>query len=217
MHQPIDPKTFRPPYLQDKFWDDETGEARVESLAKSYNALERRFGAGACPDCAEGYNIVIRSDDMDLDPEVNERLFKAGFTHEQAQLVYDLANERLRRIVEYARGETARQGDIERLKHHFGADGWEQRARQIETWGQANLPREAYQALCCSYDGVMALDRMMGEPIEPGLGRSVPARAELTEEQLVEMMDDPRYWRDHDKDWIEKVQSGFKRLYPGKA
>ena len=35
----------------------------------------------------------------------------------------------------------------------------------------------------------------------------------ITEEKLKEMMKDPKYWRDNDKDFIKKVDDGFKFLY----
>ena len=35
----------------------------------------------------------------------------------------------------------------------------------------------------------------------------------LNEKKLKDMMNDPRYWRDGDKDFIKKVDDGFKNLY----
>lgn len=32
-------------------------------------------------------------------------------------------------------------------------------------------------------------------------------------EELRNMLKDPRYWRDHDKDIVAKIEAGFKRLY----
>lgn len=37
---------------------------------------------------------------------------------------------------------------------------------------------------------------------------------ELTEEQLVNLMRDPRYWKQRDPTILAKVADGFKRLYP---
>lgn len=44
-------------------------------------------------------------------------------------------------------------------------------------------------------------------------GRSVPPPKKLTEADLAKMMKDPRYWRDRDPQWIEKVTRGFQELY----
>ena len=34
-------------------------------------------------------------------------------------------------------------------------------ARQIKTWGQANLAEEVFRTLAASYDGVLAMHQMM--------------------------------------------------------
>ena len=41
----------------------------------------------------KSYEIVLHSKFLTIDEEVNKRLKEAGFTNEQAQLVYDLAAE----------------------------------------------------------------------------------------------------------------------------
>lgn len=37
-----------------------------------------------------------------------------------------------------------------------------------------------------------------------------------TPEELREQIQDPRYWRDHTKEVVERIENGFKRLYGGK-
>lgn len=36
-----------------------------------------------------------------------------------------------------------------------------------------------------------------------------------TENELREMMRDPKYWRDHDPETVRKIEQGFKKLYGG--
>ena len=51
---------------------------------------------------------------------------------------------------------------------------------------------------------------------EAMLGNESPSAApaaEPTQEALVEMMRDPRYWRQRDPEFIARVTAGFKRLY----
>ena len=38
----------------------------------------------------------------------------------------------------------------------------------------------------------------------------------LTEEQLREMMRDPRYWRQREPEWVKRVTDGFRALVGGK-
>jgi hypothetical protein len=87
-------------------------------------------------------------------------------------------------------------------------------ARQIRTWGQANLSGEVFNTLSRSYDGVLAMHQMMQarEPAVLREGDGPPA--ELDEAMLGKLMRDPRYWRDRDPDVVAKVTEGFRRLYP---
>ena len=50
-----------------------------------------------------------------------------------------------------------------------------------------------------------------GEP--KVMAKSGDAPDVITEKKLKEMMKDPKYWRDGDKDFIKKVDDGFKFLY----
>ena len=38
----------------------------------------------------------------------------------------------------------------------------------------------------------------------------------MTEEQLREMMRDPRYWRQRNPEWVKRVTDGFRKLVGGK-
>ncbi len=207
----------RPAGLPDKFWDADGGTVRTEALAKSYLELERKLGGLAgrgVPDGPDGYEITLADDLVTPDPEVNARLHAAGFTQDQVQLVYDLALERLRPAAEDLAAEMRARGHIERLVTHFdGEDKWREASRQISAWGRAHLPPEAFEALASSYEGIVALQRMMDHG-EPGLVGGGTAGADVSEAQLKEAMRDPRYWRDRDPATVAQVRDGFRRLYP---
>lgn len=38
----------------------------------------------------------------------------------------------------------------------------------------------------------------------------------ITDEELREMMKDPKYWKDQDPEYVKKVENGFKKLYSDK-
>lgn len=40
--------------------------------------------------------------------------------------------------------------------------------------------------------------------------------SEITDEELREMMKDPKYWKDQDLEYVKKVENGFKKLYNDK-
>lgn len=222
-----------------KFLDAKTGAVNLDGLVQSYRSLEKRLSQQdpspsavaapamsreealrvlGVPETPEQYRVEILEDFLDRDPEMEALLHQAGFTEEQVQLVYDLAAERLAplmaEVVQAARGA----GDSARLEAHFGGpQRWKETQRQLKKWGEKKLPPDAFNALCCSYDGVLALHRMMGAGDEPGLTHGGDSGDALNEAQLKRLMNDPRYWRDHDTTLTRKVEQGFKRLYPGGA
>jgi len=209
-------KRQRPKGLPDKFWDEEKGEVRTGSLWRSYQALEQRFsrGTGIVPEKPEDY--CIDCGERTSDPDVDRILHQAGFTNEQAQLVYDLAQKYVEPHLQDARKGAETAGVQGRLEEYFGGkERWNTIARQLGDWAKAHLPAEVTAALGSSFEGVLALHRMM-EADEPGIARDGHrSDGDLDEKKLREMMADPRYWREQDPALVEKVRAGFERLYPG--
>jgi hypothetical protein len=224
----------RPAGVPEKFWDREAGAIRTDALLKSYVELERKLGsmvplpsdddpegrarlrrALGVPAAADEYRIEVRDELLQPTPELNTRLHEAGFTQEQAQLVYDLAAERLLPLLDDVVGELHASRDAERLARHFGGDAaWQNMAHQIKTWGQANLAEEVYRTLAASHDGVLAMHQMM-QAREPAVLQDADGpRGELDEAGLTRLMRDPRYWRDRDPAIVAQVTAGFQRLYP---
>jgi hypothetical protein len=239
----LEPATTSPPDgVPEKFWDPEAGQLRTEALLKSYLELERRLGAerGAptgdeaadvaqapggdegdadetiapdIPAAPDGYDIRTDSDLVAPDPEVNRRLHEAGFTQDQAQLVYKLAEDYLLPAVSEAYGEVFVQQELGRLEQAFGGpEGWQGTAEQLRTWGKANLEGEVYETLASSFDGVMAMHAMM-QAREPRVVHADAPAAPADEGQLRRMMQDPRYWRDRDPAFVKEVTRGFERLF----
>ncbi len=222
--------------IPEKFRDGATGALRVEALLKSYLELERALarrlsppGADApeeerarwrsllgVPDAPEGYEIKAAHDLCGPDPEVNRRLHEAGFTCRQAQLVYDLAAERLMPLIAEAAGEFEAGRQREKLQAAFGGeDRFRRLAPQIAAWGRANLSEAVFDALATTAEGVLAMHRMMGAK-EPPLSRDAAAETAPDEADLRKMMRDPRYWRSREPEFVQRVTEGFRRLV-GKA
>lgn len=216
----------KPDWLADKFWDFESGEVRVEALAKSYAELEKMMGAAPnapasiapdasinLPNSPEGYTLDV-DDLLEVDADVNKRLYDAGFSNDQAQLVYDLAAERLLPMVQQITGEVDDARQLERVVQHFGgAQKFEAMRPQLRAWAQANLKPEVFQALAGSAEGVIAIHAMM-QNREPGLGGGTVSLGGAGEADLKRMMADPRYWRDRDPSFVAQVREGFRQLYP---
>ncbi|MBD5398888.1 hypothetical protein HDR60_05305 [bacterium] len=220
----------KPSNVPEKFWNSETGSLRDEELLKSYLELEKKFSSCSkkkgddknilelaleTEGPASDYNIVLHHKLLDIDENLNKRLKNAGFTNAQAQLVYDLGAEIVMPLIENIVEQFRAYRELEKLEKYFGGEErFDEISRQILMWAEKNVPEEIYESLNSSYYGVIALYNMMTSNNEPsmvnmnGEGESV-----LSEKKLRSMMSDPRYWRDGDKDFIKKVDEGFKNLY----
>ena len=228
-------KPERPAGVPEKFWNPELGTVRTEALLKSYLELERKLGSMAPPPTDEGdleqqtrlmralgvpespdcYQIESHNELIEPDPVVNAKLHEAGFTAQQAQLVYDLAADHLLPVLDRAIGQLEAAREAERLVARFGGEAvWRTTAQQIKTWGQANLAKDVFETLASSYDGVLAIYQMMQAREPAVLNEADGPRSDLDEGELTRMMRDPRYWRERDPAFVAQVTEGFRRLYP---
>ena len=201
--------------IPDKFKDSATGELKVESLLTSYNELERRLSKSpSVPKSADDYCINCDHGLFTADAELNKKLHDKGFSNEQVQVVYDLAAEKLVPLVFKIAADYNAEAEVEKLVKHFGGEEkWREMSRQLLAFGQKALPADVLDTLSSSYEGVLALHRMMkGE--EPGLSKNAepegPMQGEL---DLQSMMRDPKYWRDQDPSFVARVTDGFRKLY----
>jgi hypothetical protein len=222
----------RPADVPEKFWDAETGTLRTEALLKSYRELERRLSQRAgppgqdaapedllrfrqtmgIPDAPDGYEITPPHDLCCADAELNGRLHAAHFTQGQAQLVYELAAERLLPLIAEAAAEFEANRQREKLAAHYGSEErFKAMAAQLSAWGKAKLPAPVYAALSSTAEGVLALERMM-QGGEPGLARDGVTPPGESEVELRAMMRDPRYWRTREPAFVTRVTEGFRRL-----
>lgn len=200
--------------IPEKFKDPESGALRLGTLLSSYEALERKMSARpAAPVSHEGYCVECAHGMFTPDAEVNRRLHEKGLTQEQVQEVYDLAAERLVPMVAELAAEFQADRELERLERHFGgAEKWQAVSRQLLAFGRKNLEPSVLDNLAGSFEGVLALYRMMKSE-EPGLERRGEPVSADGEKDLHSMMRDPRYWRDRDSAFISKVTEGFQTLY----
>jgi len=209
-----------PPWLPEKFWDNENGAVRTEALARSYQELERQRSAPAArhtidlPEHPDAYDIMIDDDLLDVDGDVNRRLFENGFSQEQAQLVYDLASERMMPMVADIAAKYENEREVNTLHKHFGSNQRFEAIRpQLSAWGKANLNPTVYENLVASAEGVIAMFEMMKNR-EPSLTRAAQASTGGSEMDIKRMMKDPRYWKDRDPAFVAQVREGFRTLYP---
>ncbi len=226
----------RPANLPEKFWDAERKCVRLQDLVNSYVALERRLSGSmpapetpedrlkvlrrlGLPETSDEYVVDVSHGMFQIDPALNRKLHERGFTSEQVQTVYDLAAEKLVPLILEMAGEFQADREVERLVAHFGgAEKWREVSRQLLAFGKKTLPPDVLKGLSSSYEGVLALYRMMNEerPRLAGNGEGEGAGDSVTDEKALQsMMRDPRYWKTKDPAFIAKVTDGFSRLYGG--
>jgi hypothetical protein len=225
----------KPADVPGKFWDAASGSLRVDALLKSYLELERRLSqrmappaadaapeevqrfrqAMGIPEAPDGYDIQPPHELCTPDCQVNEQLHQAHFNNQQAQLVYDLAAQRLLPLIAEAAAQYEADRQRQKLHDHYGSpDRFRVVAGQIAAWGKAKLPAPVFEALSTTSEGVLALEQMMRKG-EPGLSRDMTAPQPSSESELRQMMRDPRYWRSRDPQFVQRVSEGFRRLVSG--
>ena len=215
---PILPGNAPPPGVPAKFWDAEKGEVRVEALLKSYQELERKLSATSryrAPASIDEYAITVPNGLFEADPQINQRLFSAGFSPEQAQLVYDMAAEYLLPLISEMATELEAERELERLVERFGGEAkWREVSRQLLAWADKELPKPVVAALSSTEAGILAMYQMMqGEGSGPIAARPNASTGPGEAQDLDAMIRDPRYWRDKDPAFINQVTQGFQRRY----
>lgn len=208
-------ETLEPDEIPEKFKDNETGALRARALLKSYQELERKMSsAPGRPKSAQEYCIDCSHGLFEPDDEINTRLYDKGMSNDQVQEVYDLAAVKMMPMMRDLAADFMADRELEKLVEHFGGeDSWKEVARQLLTFGQKNLEPAMLKTLSSSYDGILTLHKMM-KGKEPAL-QSAESKADMSldEKELSSMMRDPKYWRDKDPAFIQKVTDGFKKIY----
>lgn len=181
-----------------------------EEDGSEYNDISRDGDVPLHPD---NYQITTDHPWLEPDQELNAILHEHSFSQEQAQVVYDLAHEHVLPLFEQLAGQIAELRGESLLRETFAGEDWQSQAAQVQQWGEAALPPDLYEALTTTPAGVAAMHQMMqhGEPQFVGATTSTGS---VEKNSLRRMMDDPRYWRDHDPELVSRVQDGFASLYP---
>ncbi len=201
--------------IPEKFLDPETGDLRLDTLVRSYNALEKKMSQTQSPPAShEEYCIDCAHGLFQPDMDINKRMHEKGFTQEQAQEVYNMAAEKMVPMIMEIAADLQADREVEKLVSHFGgAEQWREVSHQLLAYGQKNLPPQVLDNMASSFEGVIALYRMMkGE--EPSLQNTAAKTPDdMGEKELASMMRDPKYWKDRDPAFIAKVTQGFQKIY----
>ncbi|MDR0319125.1 MAG: hypothetical protein LBH81_00075 [Rickettsiales bacterium] len=188
------------------------GGVNIDAVLKSYAELERKLGsAPVAPKDASEYPAPGFGDAED--DSIRRKFLDMGLTCAQAEKICQAADELIRPLLEDMASSRDDARELAELEKFFGgADKVAPALVEIEAFGKKYLPAEAFESLCGTHQGICGLYRMMKSE-EPGISTSRNRSDNLSESDLKNLMRDPKYWRDHDAEFVRMIESGFKKLF----
>ncbi len=214
--------------IPEKFLNTD-GTLNTDALLKSYSELEKKIGTMISvpgPDADEAsrtkFNRAIGvpenatdypKNDLFDDDSLREKFFEIGLTSSQVEKIYQIATDFLSPVISELFDIQNQTNAIAELKKFFGDETKMYDALcAINTFGQHYLPRDAFDALCATPQGIRSVYAMM-QSMEPNVQTDDSQSKNLTDNELRRMMRDPKYWRDMDPEYVRKIENGFKKLY----
>ena len=214
--------------IPEKFLNKD-GTLNTDALLKSYIELEKKIGTMvSVPDSNSDdasrakFNRAIGvpessseypTNQLFDDEELREKFFEIGLTSTQVEKIYQIAEEFLSPVLTELFDVQNESNAIAELKNFFGTtEKMNDALRAINTFGQKYLPRDAFDILCSTPQGIQGVYKMM-QSMEPTVHTDDNDIKNLSDAELRRMMRDPKYWRDYDPEYVRKIENGFKKLY----
>jgi len=215
--------------IPEKF-QNQDGTLNSDAILKSYSELEKKIGgmvsvptddsdieahekfrraSGVPIDISEYPANPMFEDDEDL----RMKFLEAGLNPSQVEKIYEIANEFLTPALSEIFQSKYEADEMQELENFFGGAAKTFDAiEQINKFGEKFLPADTFESLCSSSAGIRSIFAMM-QNMEPDITTGGGNNDTHSEKHLREMMKDPKYWRDHDTEYVRKIESGFKKLY----
>jgi hypothetical protein len=216
-----DTQPERPEWLPEKY---KSGE----DLAKAYKELESKLGNkeedirnklleeikaesfSERPESAGDYQLPESVDEeLAVDNELlkwwSEHSFENGYSQDEFKKGIEM----------YAQAIGGEQPDIEAESAKLGENA-NDRIQAASMFATKFFPEEAIPAIermCESHEGIIAIESIMEAMKDGSFAGNAESSAGTTEQQLREMMDDPRYWKDRDPELHKQVTDGFQQIY----
>lgn len=214
--------------IPEKFLN-ENGELNTDALVKSYCELEKKIGGmisvpneNSDDDVKQKFNHAIGVPDnandypknnLFDDESVREKFHQIGLTAKQVEQIYNIAEEFLQPTLSNLFQLQIETNAINELKKFFGSEQKMKDAmKEINAFGEKFLPKDAFDELCSTPQGIQGVYKMM-QSMEPEVLTDESVNENLSDDDLRKMMQDPKYWRDHDSEYIRKIENGFRKLY----
>lgn len=214
--------------IPEKFLNTD-GTLNSDALIKSYSELEKKIGSMiSVPN--ENSETEVREkffraigvpenlaeypkNDLFDDESVLEKFHDMGLTGKQVEKIYEIAQEFLTPAFSEIFKSHHESNEIAELKNFFGGEEKMKEAlKEINLFGEKFLPADAFESLCSTSQGIQSIYKMM-QSMEPSVKTEKNEIENLSDSDLRSMMHDPKYWREHDPEYIRKIENGFKKLY----
>lgn len=225
----------RPEHIPEKFWDVDTGEIKLDDMAKSYTNLEK-FSTGKKEEMREQLLTELQSEASEGLPEeasgyklpplvegITEDMVESNpLTGWWREHCHDLAmpEEVFQQGIEkYVDMTIGNQPNLEAEAEKLGENARE-RLDAVTAFAQSTFPPEEFEAISATLGqsaiGIQALERMQ-DMMKSNMSRSdqvaQPERA-LSVEDVKTMMKDPKYFdpRHRDASYVKRVDDMWARL-----
>ena len=223
----------KPEYISDKFWDKDRNEVNVQSLGTSYNSLEKKLGQRTDEltkqirtdmeqernaKVPEKYEIKLPEDIPDnISMQINEEQPLLQWWGEKAKSMGLSQDEYNEGISNFVNNEIAGLPDSFQEEQKLG-DNAKDRIESADLWSKKYLSEEGYNTvtkLAETAEGIKALEEIMAlnkNSVMPQSPTAVDTKPNVAD--LRNMMKDPRYWKDGEKDpvYIDRVSKLFEQV-----
>ena len=163
--------------IPEKFLNDQ-GELNTSALLKSYCELEKKMSNmisvptdDSDENTKQKFNHAIGVPDnindypknsLFDDESVREKFHEIGLTSNQVEKIYAIAEEFLQPTLQNLFQLQTQTNALNELKNFFGdEDKMNEALREINAFGERFLPRDAFDELCSTPQGIQGIYRMM--------------------------------------------------------
>lgn len=214
--------------IPNKF-QNKDGTLNQDALIKSYYELEKKIGSmisvpneASDESVREKFNRAIGvpenaseypTNELFDDESLRNKFYDMGLTKTQVEQIYSVAQDYLTPVLSELFNAKNESQEFAELQKFFGSEEKMHDAlRQINMFGEKFLPHDAFETLCATAQGIQSVYKMM-QSMEPTIQTEKNISENLSDDDLRRMMNDPKYWRDNDKEYVRKIENGFKKLY----
>lgn len=214
--------------IPNKF-QNKDGTLNQDALIKSYYELEKKIGSmisvpneASDESVREKFNRAIGvpenaseypTNELFDDESLRNKFYDMGLTKTQVEQIYSVAQDYLTPVLSELFNAKNESQEFAELQKFFGSEEKMHDAlRQINVFGEKFLPHDAFETLCATAQGIQSVYKMM-QSMEPTIQTEKNISENLSDDDLRRMMNDPKYWRDNDKEYVRKIENGFKKLY----